>query len=232
MSRARARGVFDPVNTPPPLHPSEYSPEVLDVVRSLLEQDAPARVHDPYAGRGVRLGTLCDALGIAFTGSDIERYEETDARVIVGDAADVSTYPREPFAVVTSPVYFGNRISSDYVGGPLPTTKRNGRRAYGISLGRALHPENLARVCRPGSEARYYEGHAHAVKHWGALAIVNVDAPIAPGWIALLGAHGYADLVVHDVVTRRYRGPANSEKRADHEVVIRALATRELPKKI
>src|SRR5262245_3375442 len=122
---SRLRGAC-PMKTPPPPHPSEFSPEVLDVVRPILEQYAPARVHDPYAGRGSRLAKLCDALGITFTGSDIESYEGADARVIVGDAADVETYPREPFAIVTSPVYFGNRISSDYVGGPTPTTKRNG----------------------------------------------------------------------------------------------------------
>jgi hypothetical protein len=214
------------VKSPPPDHPAEFSPEVLAVIEPLLVRLAPGRVHDPFAGRGVRLGALCDRLVIAFSGTDREQYANADPRVAIVNAADPTGYPTTPFAVVTSPVYFGNRISSDYVNGPTPRTKRNGRRAYGISLGRPLHPDNLARACRPGHEAAYYAGHGRVVQHWGEHAIVNVDLPICDGWVALLVAFGYVIDDVHAVHTRRYRGPANSERRAEHEVVI--VAAREV----
>jgi hypothetical protein len=212
------------VKSPPPDHPAEYSPEVLAVIELLLVRLAPAHVHDPFAGRGARLGPLCDRLAITYSGTDIEQYDNADPRVLIMNAADPTGYPKKPFATVTSPVYLGNRISSDYVNGPTPRTKRNGRGAYGISLGRALHADNFARVCRPGDEAAYYAGHGRVVKHWGEHAIVNVDLPIRDGWIALLLAYGYVIDDVHPVHTRRYRGPANSERRAEHEVVI--VATR------
>lgn len=206
------------LKSPPPKHPSEYSPEIVDALTPILAKLAPARVHDPFAGRGLRLGALCDRLGIAFTGTDLETWEGADPRVKLGDSSEASTYPAEDFVVVTSPVYLGNRISSDYVNGPTPWTKSNGRRAYGISLGRALHSRNLARQCR--SAPAYYRGHAEAVKHWDRVVVLNVDAPIREGWLALLTSEGYAVREVKGVETRRYRGPANSEKRADYEVVI------------
>lgn len=41
-----------------PVHPAQYSPEVIDVLRHLI---APGEhVHDPFAGTGLRLGALCD----------------------------------------------------------------------------------------------------------------------------------------------------------------------------
>jgi hypothetical protein len=211
------------MKTPPPTHPAEFSPEVLAVIEPLVVRLAPAHVHDPFAGRGVRLAALCDRLGVTFTGTDIEHYTGADARVATIDATDPCGYPRTPFATVTSPVYLGNRISCDYVNGPTPTTKVNGRRAYGISLGRALHRNNLARVCRPYQERAYYAGHGRAVKHWGEHAIVNVDLPARDGWVALLLAQGYDIADVLAAHTRRYRGPANSERRAEHEVVIFAV---------
>jgi hypothetical protein len=106
------------------------------------------------------------------------------------------------------------------VGGPTATTTRNGRRACGISLGRALHLDNLERVCRPGHKAAYYDGHGRAVRRWREHVVVNVDAPLRNDWCALLAAQVYSIHAVHEVRTRPYRVPANSDKRADHEVVI------------
>jgi hypothetical protein len=210
--------------TPPPPHPAEYSTEVLQEIGPRLMRLAPERVHDPFAGRGRRLGHLCDLLEITFTGTDREQYPDADRRVQERNANDPAGYPPAPFVVVTSPVYFDNRTSSDYVNGPTPTTNMKGRRSYGISLGRALHPDNLARVCRPGQEAAYYGGHGEAVKHWGERAIVNVDSPLADDWCTLLVAHGYRIDETIPVHTSRYRGLAGSDKRADHEIVI--VATR------
>jgi hypothetical protein len=200
-----------------PLHPAEYSPAVLEVIRTLLRPGE--RVHDPFAGRGIRLGALCDELGCTFSGTDIEPWEDRDERVRVGDAMVAAHYPPHD-VVVTSPVYFGNRISSDYVGGPTPTTKRAGRRSYGISRGAALSPRNIARACRPGDEDSYIALHGFAVAHWGPWAVVNIDLPISEMWQAILKAHHYEIDVVLPAYTRRLRGITGSDKRAEHEVVI------------
>jgi hypothetical protein len=200
---------------PPPAHPAEFSPEVLAVVALYVRRGM--HVHDPFAGRGVRLGALCDARGATFTGTDIDVYREGDYRVIQADSSEEITYPFPPFTVVTSPVYT-NRISVDYVDGPTPTTKVNGRRSYGICLGRALHPRNFARAGRHLED--YYELHAEAVRHWSTAAFVNVDAPMLDGWTRLLERFNYRIDEVIEVGTRRYRGLANSDIRADHEVVI------------
>jgi hypothetical protein len=206
-------------------NPCRYSPEVLDVLAELIRPCE--HVHDPFAGHGSRLAALCDQLGAFFTGGDIEVWRDHDPRVVMADACDPAGYPPLPFTVVTSPVYL-NGISSDYKEGPTPTTKLKGRRAYGISLGHALHPGNLARTVvrsRPDKGAAdYFPGHGDAVKYWGDRVIVNVDLPMSDGWQGLLTEHGY---VVTDVIaafTHRYGGLDNAEKRADHEVVI--VATR------
>lgn len=203
---------------PVPAHPAEFSPEVLAALRPLL-MGRPF-VFDPFAGRGRRLGALCDELGIRFAGCDIEPWRDSDPRVRCADASDPESYPYGPFTVVTSPPYFGNRISSDYVNGPTPTTKTAGRRSYGISLGRALHPKNIARFCRPGQRRDHDFAASMIVCHWDDAAIVNVDSPIADQWADVLVGAGYEVQQRIPVVTRRYRGPANSDRRADHEVVL------------
>lgn len=206
----------------PPLHPAEFSPEVIDVIRDeligLIRSRNVMHVHDPFAGRGVRLGALCDELAVTFSGTDIERWSDSDPRVKVGDSLLGGGYPRRAgYAVVTSPVYFGNRITTDYLNGPTPDTKVNGRRAYGISLGKPLHPNNLARFAR--AEADYYHTHDDAVRWWPDLVILNVDSPLRRGWGSLLARHGYR-YRSRKVHTRRYRGVHNSDKRASHEVVM------------
>jgi len=203
-----------------PDHPAQFSPSVLvELGRRLCPGEA---VFDPFAGLGRRLGALCDRIGATFEGVDIEAWPERDFRVSVGDATDPASYPPPPFTVVTSPVYFDNRISTDYVSGPRPTTKLAGRHAYGISLGRALDARNLARLCRPGREAAHDESHGQAVEHWPGRVLLNVDGPIANQWCAILVLAGFAVVEVAPVVTRRLGGVANRDKRAAHEVVIEA----------
>lgn len=205
---------------PPPPHPAEFSPEVLDCIGEILDKRVYLNhVHDPFAGRGVRLAALCDRLGLGFTATDIERWPDSDKRVTCGDSTKRDTYPPScvDYAIVTSPVYFGNRITTDYLNGPTPNTKPNGRRAYGISLGRPLDDANLARFAR--DEMVYYVRHDAVVRWWPDLVILNVDSPLRRGWGNLLARHGYR-YHSRKVQTRRYRGVANSDKRASHEVVI------------
>ena len=67
-------------NVPP--HPAEFSPEVIDVLAELIRPGE--HVHDPYGGRGLRLGALCDRLGATFTATDIEDWPGADSRVVAG----------------------------------------------------------------------------------------------------------------------------------------------------
>ena len=53
--------------------------------------------------------------------------------------------------------------------------------------------------------------------------MLNVDEPISERWQSLLIEHGYRVADAVPVRTRRYRGLANADKRADHEVVIVAV---------
>jgi hypothetical protein len=199
-------------------HPCQFSPEVLDILAGMIS--AGERVHDPFAGPGVRLGPLCDQRGAIFTGTDIEEWPGRDPRVAFADARDPARYPVGRFTVVTSPVYVNKRCA-DYRNGPTPTTKTKGRRDYGIALGRKLHSDNLARFTgRPLHAHLYWRGHAEAVQHWGDRVIVNVDEPIADGWCGLLNDAGYLIERVVPAYTRRYGGLANADVRAEYEVVL------------
>jgi len=206
-----------------PIHPARWTPAILETIRPILERYA-LPIHDPYAGTGERLGALADELGLEFTGTDIEAWPGADPRVGLGDSRYPLTYPGGEFVVVTSPVYFGNRISSDYVNGPTPATKTAGRHAYGISLGRPLHPDNLARVCRPASRFDYGALHAMAARHWGEVAVVNVDGPLRAMWVGILDLAGFEVVDVVEVETPRLGGGlAGAAKRAGFEVVIVAV---------
>ena len=205
-------------------HPAQYSPEILAALADLIHPSE--HIHDPFAGLGVRLGALCDRLGNGFTGTDIEDWPDKDPRVMLGDSTHFLTYPMRSFTVVTSPVYFGNRISSDYVEGPRETTKLNGRRSYGISLGRALDASNAARVCRPTQRDEYFALHREAAKNWGWRAIVNVDSPVEEEWVDLLAVAGYGSISTQRVTTRRYRVAGHGDQRADAEVIIDARRVR------
>lgn len=199
-------------------HPCQYSAEVLEVLFPLIERGE--WIHDPFAGTGHRLASLCCGAGAIYTGCDIEDWPDHHKAVRVGDSTQADTYPIVSFTVVTSPVY-QNKRCADYANGPTPTTKVKGRRDYGIALGRALHPNNLARhTGRPSKRLEYYALHGLAVKHWGRRAIVNVDLPIADPWTDLLVAEGFVIQEVIPAYTQRYGGLDNAEKRAEYEVVI------------
>ena len=201
-----------------PVHPCQFSPEVLDVLAGLIASGE--HIHDPFAGTGHRLGALCDSLGATYTGTDIEDWPGHDPRVAVADAKDAANYPAGAFTVATSPVYLNKRLA-DYANGPLPTTNTKGRRDYGISLGRALSLDNLARHTGKLTRAEaYWQLHAEAARHWGRRVLLNVDGPISADWQRLLYGLGYTIAAVIPVATQRYGGLANADKRADHEVLI------------
>ena len=61
------------------------------------------------------------------------------------------------------------------------------------------------------------------VKYWGERVVLNVDEPISERWQSLLIEHGYGVADRVPLHTRRYRGLANADKRADHELVIVAV---------
>lgn len=210
-------------------HPCQYSPEVIEALRPLIRRGE--WIHDPFAGTGRRLATLCDQVGANYTGCDIESWPDADSRVELGDATAHLSYPPawypfdEPaptYAIVTSPTYLNKRLC-DYPEGPLETTKTKGRRDYGIALGRPLHERNLARYTgRPSRAPAYWRLHALAVRWWSDRALVNVDQPIADGWAVLLMAGGYRIEQTIPVYTRRDRSQQHTDGYAEHEVIIEA----------
>jgi hypothetical protein len=205
-------------------HPCQYSPEVIAVLDELIHPGE--HIHDPFAGPGRRLGHLCDWKQATFSGTDIEEWPDHDPRVRLGDATHPASYPIfMDFTIITSPVYVNKRLA-DYSNGPTSSTKIKGRRDYALSLGRPLHPDNLAR--RTGRRSKvdaYWQGHRDAVKHWGDRVIVNVDYPIAADWARLLDVYGYRVEDPIGIPTQRYRGLANDRIRAELEVVLVAIRT-------
>jgi hypothetical protein len=200
------------------IHPVRYSPEVIAVLRKLIY--AGEHIHDPFAGDGTRLAALCDELGATFTGTDIERWQGRDSRVAIADAGEWITYPAEPFTIVTSPAYVNKRCC-DYPNGPTPATKIKGRICYGIALGHAVHPRNLARFTgKPSKRDAYWSEHEAIAKHWGDRVIVNVDEPISDGWQELLIRVGYRIEQVIPAFTRRNGGFIKPNKGKGYEVVI------------
>lgn len=194
-------------------HPAQYSPEVIDVLDDLIAamNPRPGLIYDPFAGTGLRLAQLCDAYKIEFMGGDIEDWPGHHPNVIVADALDPKSYPQGEHMVVTSPVYQNKRLG-DYCNGPTPNTKVKGRRDYGISLGRALSPKNLARVTgRKSKEADYWRLHGEAVKLWPDRVIVNVDLPIRDGWVDILMAERFKYFKFTPAYTRRDRGVGCAE---------------------
>ena len=203
--------------------PLKSSPEVLEVLGQLIH--VGERVHDPFAGPGLRLAKVCDALDATFTGADIEAWPGGDGKF----ASLTPTTPQLPTAAVHP--RHQPRLRQQAVRRlrqrAHPAHKTKGRRDYGIALGRALIPANTARVTgRPGHASGYWQGHRDAVKHWDARVLLNVDGPIAGEWVGLLVERNYYIEETVLAPTRRYHGLANADKRAEHEVVIVASEAR------
>lgn len=203
-------------------HPCQYTPIILEKIESIIGDDRTP-IHDPFAGTGIRLGKLCDTLNITFTGTDIEDWPGKDPRVRIGDSALIETYPAGPYTIITSPTYQNKRLA-DYKNGPTPNTNPKGRRDYGISLGRALHPNNTARwTGNDRFASEYWERHREIAKTWETYRVIlNVDFPIAHEWAVLLHDAGWPVQDHHIVKTPRYRGLSNDTIRAQYELIIDA----------
>lgn len=203
-----------------PVHPARFSKAVLDIVKPIIDSyNLP--VHDPFAGTGERLARVVRGMMLEYSGTDIEEWQDMDWGVKVGDSRVAATYPRGNFVVVTSPVYFGNRISTDYLNGPLDTTKARGRHAYGVSLGRPLAEANMARLCRDSKSSEHDAFALSVMKHWPYRVLLNVDGPIADRWVRIAWMAGYICTARIPAKTRRLAGGLTGvKKRAPNEVVL------------
>lgn len=211
--------------------PARWSKEVLEVIEPILK-DFQLPVHDPFAGTGERLGSLCDQLGLEFTGTEIEQEFIKDSRVIVGDSTDPKTYPCDDykFIVVTSPVYPSGMADHFYA---QDQSKRHTyRQALATILGydRPLHTNNLGRwSVRRGkkSETQYWDLASKCVLWWPENVVINVSNFITAGdiynlvggWESLLQEE-YEIVVESQVETPRLPHGKNYEKRVDYESIL------------
>jgi hypothetical protein len=190
-------------------------------------------VHDPFAGTGRRLGKLCDALGLRFTGTEIEAEFIVDPRVAPGNAINPDTYPPGPFCVVTSPAYPNGM--ADHFAARDGSRRHTYRQALAAIRGhdRELSSSNMGRYSiRRGrrAETEHFAIAGIAMHRWPPDVIVNVSDFIAAGeryplvdrWRRLLGRHGYTVTDVVEVPTPRQRHGAHAELRVEAEAVITA----------
>lgn len=212
-------------------HPAQYSREIIAAIGAALAvYDLP--VHDPYAGTGIRLGQLCDQLGLEFTGTEIEPEFIVDPRVHQGDSTQIDSYPRRPFTICTSPSYANGM--NDHFRAHDSSRRHTYRQAIANIRGedRPLHDNNSGRYSiRAGqrSFARYTEISAATVAcWWPAPVILNVSDfitggkvfPLVAYWQRLLTSNNYHLVDPVHVPTRRQRHGANSSLRVDHETII------------
>lgn len=224
-------------------HPAPFSAEVLDAMRAILaaghDDGKIKRVHDPLAGEGVRLGALCDEIGLTFSGTEIEAPFIIDPRVKHGDSTKRGTYPRGPFVIATSPVY-PNGMADDFHAQD-SSERRTYRSARAAIVGKdeRLHQNNQARWGYRGTplhsnaRAMYWRLADKLVDCWGrsSMALVNVSdfysgnrrEAVVDGWVRTLHAHGFTISHVHEVETKRYRNGAGRANRVEAEALIIAL---------
>lgn len=219
-------------------HPAPYSPQIIEVFRQLIP--AGCHVHDPYAGEGLRLGALCDDLGVTFSGTDLEPVFIRDPRVKAGDATQRRSYPRGRYVIVTSPVY-PNGIADDW-----HAQDGSRRRTYRSAAAKLrghdepMHPNNMGRWGYRGTKLgnpkriMYWKLARETIECWtrADLALVNVSdflhskgtrEYVTNGWVKLLESYGWSVRKVLDVETPRWRDGANGAARVEAEQVIVAL---------
>ncbi len=211
------------------VHPSRFSPEVLAVMAPILTKWGWP-VHDPFAGTGERMGALCDSLGLAFTGTEIEEPYIIDPRVRLGNSRYSESYPEGRYCIGTSPVY-PNGLTDHF-----RATNPKGRRTYRLARAQMvghdepLDPDNMGRHGpRQGklSESRYWAIAEAATMWWPPRVLINmsdciIDDEVYPAvakWAAILEGRGFA-VYTHEVGTPRYGFGANAKARVDHEVVL------------
>lgn len=209
-------------------NPAQYSASVIDWLRHHLPQltfgQSHLIIHDPFAGAGLRLGALCDELGLTFSGRDLELWEPRDERVKVGDSTLARNYPNQPYIITTSPTY-GNGVNDHFK--PKDASRRL---TYRVALGHKLHPHNTGRYSGRGSkkgEQEYWRLHELCVKHWPDVVVVNVKDSIRKGkvyplgakWRVLLMKYGYK-VTTHKVPVSGWRYGTNHDAREDFEWVL------------
>lgn len=222
-------------------HPAPYSEAVLAMFGNLGPFEG-ARVHDPFAGTGERLGQLADERGWAFTGTELEKEFICDPRVVEGNACDAETYPAPGYFVVTSPAY-PNGIADDF-----NAQDGSERRTYRSSLAklaggdRPLHADNQGRWGYRGTpihsarRAVYWSIADRAVRNWAGASelFVNVSdfmhrdrtEPVVERWAGVLHRNGWMIGSAWPVLTMRYRNGANSAARVANEVILHAMRPR------
>jgi hypothetical protein len=215
-------------------HLTKWSPEILAVIAPIL-RDWQLPVHDPFAGTGERLGTVCDQLGLRFTGTEIEPEFARAPRLGPGDSTDPTTYPNGRYCSVTSPAD-PNGMSDHFKAGD-NSRRHTYRQALAQILGhdRELHPNNMGRY---GARqlARHYAIADRCVGWWPEHAIVNVSDFIVAGavhrcvdrWREILERRGYDVTETIEVETPRQRQGANADARVNHEAVLIAVRRRRM----
>ena len=230
-------------------HPAPYSPEVLAALRSTLcAENGQLRlgdalhVHDPFAGEGVRLGALCDEIGVAFTGSEIEPEFIIDQRVQRGDATTRASYPivgrRTQLVICTSPVYPNGM--ADHHHAQDDSIRRTYRTALAAIRGsdRPLHSNNMGRWGYRGtplwspSRAAYWTLAEQAIEQWAdlrpRLVLVNVSdfyadkvrEPVVALWQQRLVRGGLHVENVVQISTQRWGQGANRNERPETEALL------------
>lgn len=214
-------------------HPSRWSPQVLEVISPIISGWG-LPVHDPFAGTGERLGSLCDSLGVPFTGCEIEPEFIIDRRVWSGDSRSGDSYPHwYRYCVVTSPVY-PNGMTDHFK--PRDDSRRITYRQVLASILGHDRPLNLGNMGRYGprqgkkSAGTYWQLADECIDHWPTQVVVNVSDcihnrevyPVVEQWEKLLIDHGYY-IRAQRVETPRMRYGANGNLRVESEAVITAV---------
>lgn len=208
-------------------HPAQFSKPIIDALRIELE-GANKTVFDPFAGLGVRLGELCDELGVPFLGIDIEDWPGRDKRVWLGDATNLISYPYDDFIIVSSPTY-PNGISDHF-----KSNDKSKRFTYRSALGKDLQENNTGRYSIRGGQKKwdkYWELVSKCVDCWSAKkadAYINIKGFIHKGelvdlpklWKDLLSQRGYDIVKEIEIPCPGIRMGANREARLDNEVIL------------
>lgn len=212
-------------------HPAQWSPQILDAIRPVLQR-FHLPVHDPFAGTGVRLGALCDDIGLTFTGTEMVGAFIADDRVKVGDSTDPKSYPAQPWVICTSPVYPNG--CADHFKASEPEGRHTYRQALHRLVGHdvPLAETNMGRysVRRGTTSFEHYAVLAHSIACWWfpMPIIVNVSDfyvgdvlfPLVQYWRGMLQSYGWRFAADIEVATPRQRRGANGEKRHTHETVL------------
>ncbi len=216
-------------------HPARYSPELVDLFRTILTAyGAPNRqVLDPFAGTG-RIHEL-QADGWHTVGIELEpEWADLHPDTQVGDALDLPFDPESFGAIITSPTY-GNRLADSH-----NASDPERRRSYTHDLGRDLGESNTGtlhwRTSPPGRAALasldYRAMHEKAwdeavlVLQAGGLFILNccdhvrdgIVQPVTAWHCWALGRLGLDYVESRSVPTRKLRQGANGDLREQEQV--------------